>query len=293
MITVIGDLVVDSIVQKMGNHYATDTESSITTLAGGQGNHVAAWIASTGGESTLIGCVGHDVYGKFLTEEAHKQGVQLAVKQDYELETGKIMILVDKHNGERSMFNDRGANKKLSIEQVQEAEPIIQHSTILYISGYTLFDPHTRKAVEKAKDIASQHNIRIAIDPSSTYYLDHHHDYVNEFIRGVDFLFPNYEEGVLLTGKQRPEEIMRKLKVFVKNPVLTLGRDGCMVFHEDHLLHIKGHTVKAIDTTGAGDSFIGTFLHHFEKTRNLKEASQLANQQAALTVQTIGGRPKV
>jgi len=291
MITVIGDLVVDLIVQKSGNHYATDTESMITTKAGGQGNHVAAWIASTGGESTLIGCVGNDIYGDFLEREAKELGLKLALERDQNLETGKIVILVDQNNGERSMFNDRGANKGLTSEQIDHVETIIQNSTLLYISGYSLFDPLTRKAVEKAKELAIKHNTPIAIDPSSTYFLDQHRDYVSEFIRGIDFLFPNYEEGIMLTGKQRPEDIMRKLKIFVKNPVLTLGVDGCMVFHEDHLIHIKGHDVHPVDTTGAGDSFIGSFLSHYTKSSNLKEAAQHANNLAAKAVQNIGGRP--
>ncbi len=291
MITVIGDLVVDLIVQKSGNHYATDTESNITTQAGGQGNHVAAWIAATGGESTLIGRVGNDVYGEFLEQEAQQIGIQLALEKDQEWETGKIIILVDENNGERSMFTDRRANKGLSAEQIQDAESIIQNSSLLYISGYSLFDERTRPAVERAKEIAKNYNIPIAIDPSSTYFLDHHYDYVSEFIRGIDFLFPNYEEGLVLTRKQRPEDIMRKLKVFVKNPVLTLGDDGCMVFDEDRLLHIRGKDVNVIDTTGAGDSFIGAFLSQYNQSSNLKEAAQVANDKAAQTVQRIGGRP--
>lgn len=291
MITVIGDLVVDLIVQKSGNHYATDTESMITTKAGGQGNHVAAWIASTSCESTLIGRVGNDIYGDFLEREAKELGIQLALERDQNLETGKIVILVDHNNGERSMFNDRGANKGLTSEQIDHVETIIQNSTLLYISGYSLFDPVTRNAVERAKELAIKHNTPIAIDPSSTYFLDQHHDYVSEFIRGIDFLFPNYEEGIILTGKQRPEDIMRKLKIFVKNPVLTLGNEGCMVFHEGHLIHIKGQDVQPVDTTGAGDSFIGSFLSHYTKSSNLKESAQHANDLATKTVQNIGGRP--
>jgi len=291
MITVIGDVVVDLFVQKSGHHYATDTESTITTKAGGQGNHVAAWISSSGEESTLIGRIGNDVHGEFLRKEAKRLGIRLALEVDESVETGKIVILVDENNGERSMFNDRGANKYLTLEQIEQVESIIKNSTLIYISGYSLFDPLTRKAVERVKDLAEKHHTPIAIDPSSTYFLDQHHDYVSEFIRGTDFLFPNYEEGIILTGKQRPEDIMRKLKIFVKNPVLTLGQDGCMVFHEDRLFHIKGHDVQVMDTTGAGDSFIGSFLSQYSKSSNIKEAAQYANDQAARTVQYIGGRP--
>lgn len=291
MITVIGDLVVDLIVKTAGNHYGTDTESSITTHAGGQANHVAAWVTATGGESTLIGRVGTDLYGDFLMKDAKQHGVQVAIEKDKHEETGKIVILVDNQNSERTMFNDRGANKKLNLEQMKQAESVIKTSSCLYISGYSFFEETTREAIEYAKQFAKDHHVPVAIDPSSTYFINQHKDYVLEFIRGSDFLFPNVEEGIMLTGKQRPEDIMRKLKFFVKHPVLTLGEEGCMFFCQERLVQIKAEQVTPIDSTGAGDTFNGAFLSNYFTHKDVKKAAQFANKTAAQTVQRVGGRP--
>lgn len=290
MITVIGDLVVDLIVNHKGAHYGTDSESNISTYSGGQANHVAAWIAHSGADCTLIGRVGHDLYGDFLLQEADELGVKTVVEKDQFAETGKIIILVDEATGERSMFTDRGANVKLSVDQIERSEPVLSASSSLYISGYTLFQDETFQAVEKAKELAQASQVRIAVDPSSTYFLKVHKERLLAFINDVDFFFPNYEEGVLLTGESEPEAIVEALRQIVKFPILKLGSNGCMVY-QDGPKRIDAKKVQVVDTTGAGDSFIGAFLAEYEKTKDLVGAAEFANGIAAVNVQTYGGRP--
>lgn len=291
MITVIGDLVVDILISSEDTNYATDTEATISTLPGGQANNVAAWLGNSGYPTTLIGRIGHDPYAVFLLDELRQLGVKPSIEKDSECTTGKIVILIDAYTGERTMFTDRGANKHLSIKQIERAENVIANSSCLYISGYSLFEQTTYEAVLRAREIAQECNVPIAFDPSSTYFLEKHHKRVLEFLNGVDFFFPNLEEGRLLTNKNTPQEIMEQLCDLVKYPVLKMGEDGCLIHQDGHICHIPAKKLNVIDTTGAGDSFIGAFLATYFKQSNIQTAATYATQIAAKTVQQIGARP--
>jgi len=291
MITVIGDLVVDLLISSDDTNYATDTESTIKTLPGGQANHVAAWINEGGHPCTLIGRIGNDFYGGFLQEDLQKLGVKQSIEKDTVVETGKIAILIDALNGERSMYTDRGANKNLSIDQIKRSEGTIRNSDCLYISGYSLFGETTYEAGLHAQSIAQRYQVPIAFDPSSTYFLEKYNERVMAFLKGVDFFFPNLDEARLLTQEQQPGAIMEKLQSLVKYPVLKMGDNGCLIFDDGKLLHIPAEKVDVMDTTGAGDSFIGTFLATFFRNHELNKAAIQATKIAANTVGQIGGRP--
>ncbi|MFD1020719.1 carbohydrate kinase family protein [Thalassobacillus hwangdonensis] len=290
MITVIGDLVVDIIVKHNGMHFATDSESSITTHAGGQANNVASWIALTGGRSTLIGRVGDDVNADFLIRHAEDIGVTLKLHRDETHETGKIVILVDDEESERTMFTDRGANRHLNMQQIHHAQDTIKDSSCLYLSGYSLFEDTTREALETAKQIAKQHGVPIAVDPSSTYFLRNHKQTMLSFIDGIDYFFPNLEEGQLLTGETEPKAVLAALSDIVRHPVLKLGSEGCMVMLENNIHVIPAPTIEAIDTTGAGDAFIAAFLKNYMEEKDLIEAAKFANLTASKVVQRIGAK---
>ncbi|HET7578496.1 MAG TPA: carbohydrate kinase family protein [Bacillales bacterium] len=288
MITVIGDLVADILVSSQGAaNYATDTEGSIQLRAGGQGNHVAAWIAAAGRPSRLIGKVGEDPFGSFLLEEVEKNGVTCSVTADPRIQTGKIVILIEENTGERSMITDRGANLHLCSEDIEG----IEDSQLLYISGYSWFAPGPRRAVELAKRIALSNGVPITVDPSSTYYLKENKEAFLEFLDGVTFLFPNYEEGRLLTGEEDPEKIVSTLQNYVRHPVLKLGSEGCLVCENRAIVKIPGKKTKAVDATGAGDSFTGTFLAAYVKTESLTEAAYRAVAVSSKVVSQIGARP--
>ncbi|WP_181350654.1 carbohydrate kinase family protein [Thalassobacillus sp. CUG 92003] len=292
MITVIGDMVVDVIVHKSGAHYGTDTVSNITTSPGGQANNVAASIQACGGQSTLLAKVGSDVYGRYLIEKVQEQGISPAIERDQELETGKIVILVDKQNGERTMFTDRGANQTLACEEVWRQAETIRNSQCLYLSGYSFFDAKTVDAVMAAKEIAIKAGIPTAVDPSSSYFLHTHKQDLLHFIQGADYFFPNYEEGELLTGQSEPEVILTRLSAFAKHPVLKLGKEGCMVYHGGETQRIPVAPTNAIDTTGAGDAFIGAYLTElFRNGHNHKEAGVFANNFGAKITQFPGPQP--
>ncbi|WP_055106232.1 carbohydrate kinase family protein [Paenibacillus ihumii] len=287
MITVIGDLVSDIIVHRDMMNYGTDTDASIRLHCGGQGNNVAAWIAHEGVECQLIGRVGDDPFGLHLLARARKYGIRCEVQADPLHPTGKIIVMIDNDTGERSMIVDRGANLELGSEDIVNVE----QSKLLYLSGYSLFADKPRQAITHAKGIALSQGIPIALDPSSTYNLRDHKEVLFDFLDGITFLFPNLEEGMYLTGEIEPTRILMKLAELVPNPILKMGEGGCLFLEGQTIVHLKPPQVKAIDVTGAGDSFIGSFLAKYYRTQDIRKSAQRAIEVSSKVVTQNGSMP--
>ncbi|MBE3595755.1 MAG: carbohydrate kinase family protein [Hydrogenibacillus sp.] len=288
MITVIGDAVVDIIVRHGEIQPATDTPSTVIVRAGGQGNNVAAWAAREGAAAQLIARIGHDVFGDFLVEEAERQGIAGHWIRDPSAETGKIVILVEPKRGERTMFVDRGAGARLHPDDL----PSLSSSSLLYVSAYALLGASSRRAVLLAREAAFARNLPLAVDPSSLTLIKTDRAPLIDFAQGATFLFPNYDEGAALTGARDPEAIVRELARFVRIPVLKLGQDGCLLYVDGQMHHVQGHAIReVVDTTGAGDAFVGTFLAAYVKTRDVLHAAARAVTVAGGVVMQPGARP--
>ncbi|MCA1029543.1 PfkB family carbohydrate kinase [Bacillus timonensis] len=291
MIVSIGDVVVDVIVNGVSMNYGTDSKASIRTFAGGQSNNVAAWVAYHDVHSTLIGKVGNDPFGRFLIDEAKKQGIEALLEVEGQAETGKILVVVDKHTGERTMITDRGANLLLDVNVIEARGDRVRECNLLYLSGYSLFSKVTKEAVDVAKGIAVDEKIPIALDPSSVYYLREKKGELLSFLKNITFLFPNYEEGMLLTGEDEPKRIVKRLREFVPYPILKLGERGCMLYEDGSFVSISSEQVKVEDTVGAGDCFVGTFLASYMKKADVIDSAHTAVKMASYQVGIRGARP--
>lgn len=289
MITIIGDLVVDILVSKEEMNYGTDTDADINFRSGGQGNNVATFIKREDVDCQLIGNVGDDPFGRYLIEKTEEKDIISKISTDSNGKTGTIILMIDSNDGQRSMITDRGANLNLSDDKIKGVED----SDLLYLSGYSLFSEKTRKSAITAKQIAMENNIPVALDPSSTYFLKDGKDNFLNFLKGVTFFFPNYDEGSLLTGKTKSDEILKELKKYVKVPVLTLGEKGCAVFIDEQYTFIEADSVEVVDTTAAGDSFAGAFLAAYCKTEDIRSSANHALKVGSNTVTYFGALPDV
>lgn len=106
----------------------------------------------------------------------------------------------------------------------------------------------------------------------------------------VDYIFPNYEEAALVTGKTELQEIADEfLAAGVKHVMIKCGKDGCFVKSQEISQQVPGVTgVNCLDTTGAGDCFVAGFLYGLWKGRDLVTCAKIANVCGALSVQSLG-----
>jgi sugar/nucleoside kinase (ribokinase family) len=121
------------------------------------------------------------------------------------------------------------------------------------------------------------------------YFGDQMHEVVGE---GVDLLFCNEEEALLYAGTDDLTQAIEKLKKITKSYVLTLGSKGAQIWDGENTHHIDAVKTQAVDTTGAGDIYAGTFLYGINHGLSYMEAGNLASLAASQVVSQYGPRLK-
>lgn len=289
-ILVVGDVIDDLIVQPLAPiTHATDTPSRITPTAGGSAANQAVWFAAAGMQARFAGRVGAADVGRIL-RVFDLAGVDAHLAADPDRPTGTIVVLVGA-DGERTMFTDRGAN--LGLRAADLPDHLLDEVRTLHVSGYSLFDDGVRAAVLDLVGRARSRGLPLSVDPSSTGFLAQvgprrFLDWLPE----VAALFPNLAEGRLLTGADRPNDIVERLLEHAEVVALTLGPDGALVAARGHdPVRVAGQAVEVVDTTGAGDAFCGAFLAAWLTGADLREAGRRGVAAGTCAVGVAGARP--
>ncbi len=110
---------------------------------------------------------------------------------------------------------------------------------------------------------------------------------------GINILFPNYDEGRVLTGFDEPDDILKSLSNIYNDAliILKLDADGALVFDGKTSTQIPPATNNLVDATGAGDSFAGAFLAHYLNSNSPIDAAIYATKVAAWVIEHLGARP--
>ena len=271
-VVVIGDVIEDIIVISNGERKAnTDNPSSIQSTPGGSGANFAVWLASLSVETELIARVSNK--DKERLESYFKSvHVKPNLQTDQELETGKIVVLVERN--QRTFFTDRAANKNLE-------KPELPQSDLLYGSGYSVLSlgkEQTQALIKTSKTAGCL----VAVDPCSTSFIEGF-GVANflEAIRGADIIFPNKEEYELLSKDHKLTEVFPEILV-------TKGEQGAELVG---IASVEAQIVEAIDPTGAGDAFAAKYIAERLSGSSPIEALEYANDFAALAVSRPGGQP--
>ena len=271
-VVVIGDVIEDIIVISNGERKAnTDNPSAIQSTPGGSGANFAVWLASLGVETELVARVSAKDKER-LASYFKSVKVTPNLQADQELETGKIVVLVE--GNQRTFFTDRAANQNLE-------KPKLPETNLLYVSGYSVLSlgkEQTQALITEAK----QAGALVAVDPGSTSFIQGFGvtDFL-EAIKQADMVLPNKEEYELL-GKDH------QLTSLFPEIVVTKGEQGAELVG---IAHVDAKSVEAIDPTGAGDAFAAKYIAERLSGSSAVEALEHANDFAALAVTRPGGQP--
>jgi sugar/nucleoside kinase (ribokinase family) len=288
-VVVVGDVMDDVLVRAVGPvAVASDTDSEIRHLPGGSGANQAAWLASLGVPVRFYGRVGAaDV-------ERHSGalstfGVEPRLAGDLHEPTGTIVVLVAV-DGERSMFTDRGANRRLGRDDLPPSLEGVFH---LHVSGYALFSPEPRTAVADLVDEAAALAIPVSVDPSSESYLRAiGPDRFLQLTKLATIVFPNAAEARLLTGCTDEASAAAELARHYGTAVVKLGSRGAVVASRDSPpVHVSAEPARVRDTTGAGDAFCAGFLAAHFAGDAPEAATTAAARAASRALLQMGGRP--
>ena len=289
-VVVIGDLLVD-VLAEVGGPLArgTDTRASISVKAGGSSANMAVWLARLGVETHFVGKVGRDVFGRYLAQELYREDVIPHLSEDPSAPTGKVVILVDEA-GERTMITDRAASQLLAPDDLPG--DLFLRGRHLHLTGYGFSHPNSRKTGIQALGRARDANMTVSVDPSSTAVLENiGPERFLKWTAGATLVFPNLEEGALLTGRTDPEIIATALRETYSGVALKMGAQGAAFAGLDQpFVRLPAVPAQVVDTTGAGDAFCAAFLASWLAGDAPETSLGRGLEQASRVVGEIGGR---
>ena len=289
-ITVVGSLNMDLIARtpRFPQPGETIIGSDFHTVPGGKGANQAVAAARLGAQVSMVGRVGRDGFAESLLNNLVAAGVDHAfVIQDPEAATGVALIAVD-DAGQNSIIVASGANVRLSPTDVDGAEAAIAGADALLLQLESPLETVTRAA--KA---AHAHGVPVILNPAPARSLP------DALLALVDVLIPNESETALLTGlpvgdPAEAEAAATALRgLGVGTVILTLGERGALLAREDGAEYFPAFEVTPVDTTAAGDAFVGGFAVALGEGRSLAEAVQWGNGAGALATTRLGAQPSL
>jgi ribokinase len=291
VVIVVGDVIVDVVVRPLSPFSrGSDTPCRIAVTPGGSASNQAVALAAAGARAHLVGVVGDDELGRAAARALAATGVEVHLRVDPERPTGVVVALVDA-SGQRSMLTDRGAN--LGLGEQDLAPGLLGSGRHLHLSGYELLDEATRPAARVALELAAAAGMTRSIDPCSAGPLARVSPAAFlAWTEGVEWCCANLDEGQVLTGRTRPDEVLAGLRRHYGEVALTLGAGGAVFSGPGtEVLHCPAARAAVVDTTGAGDAFTGTFLARRLQGEPPEDALHAALAAAAGVVAAPGARP--
>jgi len=285
-ILVIGSLNMDLVthVKKTPRVGETILGKGYSEIPGGKGANQAVAIGRLGGEVSMLGMVGNDSFGKVLSDNLKSNNVSTDYLYKTDTEpTGMAMIMVNE-DGDNSIVVVPGANFELAPNKMKD-EHLEQ---VDYVLGQLETPVET---IEELFTKAKEKGIKTILNPAPARELS------QSLINNIDLLIPNETEFQLLTGiaADTNENIrIGAKKLFqsgVKEIIITLGKDGAFYLNKEGKEYTaKAYQVLAVDTTAAGDSFIGGLLTQLSLDKSIEEAIDYGMKVGAVTVSRHGAQ---
>ena len=246
--------------------------------------------ASNFGSICHFSCkVRNDDLGIFYLENLSKNDV-LHSKQasESDLSTGQCVVMVTP-DAERTMCTYLGISNLLSSSDLDKLA--IRNSKFLYLEGYLVTSESALKACYEAIEVAKAANTKIVISLSAAAIVNAFRDQMNSLIKlGCDMLFCNESEACAFSQHEdviKAEEFLRSVS---SQNLITLGKNGSMIWDGSNLETIEGFEVKAVDTNGAGDFFAGSVLHKICEGHDLTSSAKFGCFAASKKVEKFGPR---
>ena len=251
---------------------------------GGKGCNQAIAIARLGGKVNFISKIGKDAYGKLALETLKKNNINTEnIIQDEKLQTGVAGILVDKQSGKNAINVIVGAPNSLKINEMNNQINLIKSSKI-FLTQLEIPKDVTLHCLKTAKE----NGCLTILNPAPASEIS------KEFYSYIDYFTPNETEaefytGIKITNEKEAKQAADKLvNLGIKKIIITLGEKGLFYSDGQEEIHLKASSVKAIDTTGAGDAFNGALAFSLFKGKPIKACLELANKAAGLSTTKLG-----
>ncbi len=278
-ICVIGSSNIDqfSYISEFPSSGETLIGDSFETGFGGKGANQAVMAGLLGADVYMISCLGNDIFGDSTINNFIENDVNVDHIQRVKVSSGVAPIWVNA-KGENKIIvipganNEIDANKaKASLQEIENVSYLIGQAEIPMDVNHDVFD------------YAKQNNITTVFNPAPGKILE------STFLKNIDWLIPNENEFQIISGLNMTDEnILEFSKTIPCNLLITCGEQGVLYVDDDEIIKFKAPKVHAIDTTGAGDAFVGSFVYALTKDLKVDDAINLAIDKASLSVTKRG-----
>lgn len=253
----------------------TISSKDMQIFAGGKGLNQSIAVANAGSRIYHAGMIGKE--GVFLKEMLDQKNVDTSLLEIVDSETGHAIIQVNKE-GQNCILLFSGANHKIDEAYVNLVLDKFEAGDIIILQNEI-------SCLEYIIDKAFEKQMRIALNPSpideSLAKLD---------LNKVEWIILNEIEGAVISGEEDPDKIVFKLlkRFSGLKIVLTLGEKGSIYRDGENCYLQNIYKTNVVDTTAAGDTFMGYFISSISKNRSVEEALQIASMAASISVSKKG-----
>ena len=290
-VVVLGSINVDTTyhVNRFPQPGETIAAQSKSSAPGGKGANQAVAAARSGAQTAFVGAVGSDNEGQYMLEALKENDIDTShINIDKYHGTGSAAITLDA-NGQNDIMVYGGANQAMQPGEFGDLSELLAHTDFLIAQ----FETPQAVALDLFKQ-AKEQGVTTVLNPAPA------HEIMPELLQYTDVIAPNETECALLTGIELTDEdlMLKSADYFrergVKHLLITLGDRGAFYATPDDHGLVPAFKVKAVDTTAAGDTFIGALCSQLEKDlANVEDSLRYAQRASSLTVQRMGAMPSI
>jgi ribokinase len=294
-VCILGSINMDLVlrVNRMVKPGETILSKDFKKVSGGKGANQAVAAKRLGANVSFIGMIGMDDNGSEILKAFKEDKIDVShIKVSKSNPTGMAIITVD-DDGKNSIVVVPGANMKIDSDSIEEAKDVIKESKILIAQFET-----TVEATIEAFKVAKENKVITILNPAPAREIP------EELLKLTDIIAPNETEVFELTDikvddtdkiREAADKLIEKGVKFV---IITLGERGAALVSKEKLIIVPAYKVKAIDTTAAGDSFIGALASKLQNEdeigfENIQKAIKFANKVSSIVVQKQGAQPSL
>ena len=251
---------------------------------GGKGANQAVAAARLGAAVAMVGCVGSDDFGRETVESLRNEGVDVTHVRTVPGATTGVAPIFVAASGENAILIVKGANALLTPADMEAASDVLLECDLILLQLEIPLE-----TVYATIDWARLNHRRVVLNPAPATA-----ELAFERVASVDYFMPNQTELAILadrpadTAEQAANAARVLLERGMRRIIVTMGGDGALLVTPERVIHVPAVAVTPVDTTGAGDAFIGAFAFHEAHGHPLDDALRNAAAYAALSVMRDG-----
>jgi len=289
-VVVIGSLNMDLVTRapRLPRGGETLIGESFSTIPGGKGANQAVAAARLGAQVSMVGCVGGDAYGQQLRGALVAEGIDCQAVSVVEGSSGVALIVVD-DNSQNAIVIVAGANGELTPAVLDSFDAVLQRAEVI-ICQLEVPDATVGHALKRGRELGKI----VILNPAPASRA-----LPADWYACVDYLIPNESEAAILSGlavdslENAEAAASQLIAAGAGKVIVTLGAQGLMFANGSSFEHFPAPRVKAVDTTAAGDTFVGGFAAALASGKNEVEAIRFGQVAAALSVTRAGAQPSI